>query len=84
MLSSKHWSQAVKPEAKSAPQQSVTSNQPAKHVKKASRGRPLKIRKIENIPSGSGTFWSPFTDRSFEVFGSRVYDRSATDSQPPQ
>ncbi|KAJ0263091.1 hypothetical protein HA466_0035150 [Hirschfeldia incana] len=72
------------PAVSSAPQQSVTSNQPAKHVKKASRGRPLKIRKIENIPSGSGTFWSPFTDRPFEVFGKRVYDRSATDSQHPQ
>ncbi|KAJ4906197.1 SWIM-type domain-containing protein [Raphanus sativus] len=72
------------PAASTAPQQSVTSTQPAKHVKKASRGRPLKIRKIENIPSGSGTFWSPFTDRPFEVFGNRIYDRSATDSQPPQ
>ncbi|CAG7885285.1 unnamed protein product, partial [Brassica rapa] len=62
------------PAASSAPQQSVPSNQPAKHVKKASRGRPLKIRKIGNIPSGSGTLWSPFTDRPFEVFGNRVYD----------
>ena len=46
--------------ASSAPQQSVTSSQPAKHVKKASR--------VENIQSGSGTFWSPFTDQLFEVF----------------
>ncbi|CAH8325410.1 unnamed protein product [Eruca vesicaria subsp. sativa] len=47
----------------------------SKHVKKASRGRPLKIRKLGNIPSGSGTFWSPYIDRPFEVFGNRFYDR---------
>ncbi|KAJ4875951.1 Uncharacterized protein Rs2_40969 [Raphanus sativus] len=60
----------------SAPQPSVPTNRLKAHMKKAPRGPPLKIRKTGNIPHGVGTFWSPFTDRPFEVFGDRVYDRS--------
>ncbi|CAH2047291.1 unnamed protein product [Thlaspi arvense] len=67
----------------SAPQPS--SNQPPKpHAKKAPRGKPLKIRKTGNITHGVGTLWSPFTDRPFEVFGSRFYDRSTSNPQPPE
>ncbi|CAH2052446.1 unnamed protein product [Thlaspi arvense] len=52
--------------------------------KKAPRGKPLKIRKTGNIPHGVGTLWSPFTDRPFEVFGNYFYDRSTSNSQPPE
>ncbi|KAF3555763.1 hypothetical protein F2Q69_00016342 [Brassica cretica] len=53
----------------SAPQPFVSTNRLKAHVKKAPRGPPLKIRKTGNIPHGVGKFWSPFTDRPFEVFG---------------
>ncbi|KAH0856570.1 LOW QUALITY PROTEIN: hypothetical protein HID58_084831 [Brassica napus] len=42
------------------------------------------LRKTANIPHGVGTLWSPFTNRPFEVFGDRVYDRSDLNPQPPQ
>ncbi|CAH2045006.1 unnamed protein product [Thlaspi arvense] len=67
------------PAASSAPQPSVSSNKPL--PKK--RGRPLKTRKVENIPRGVGTFYSPYTGKAFEVFGDRVYDMSNNDPQPP-
>lgn len=70
------------PITSSAPQPSLNETMP--HMKKAARGRPLKIRKTGNIPHGIGTFWSPFTDRPFEVFGNRVYDRSDLNPHPPQ
>lgn len=72
------------PVTSSAPQPSTSSNQMQPHVKKARRGRPLKIRKTGKIPHGVGTFWSPFTDRPFEVFGDRVYDRSDLNPKPPK
>lgn len=68
----------------SAPQPSVSTNQVQPHVKKAAKGRPLKIKKTIPVPYGVGTFWSPFTNRPFEVFGDRVYDRSGVNPQPPQ
>ncbi|XP_048608921.1 uncharacterized protein LOC125584471 [Brassica napus] len=67
----------------SAPQPSSSTNQVKPHVKKAPTGRPLKIRKTAAIPFGVGTFWSPYTDRPFEVFGDRVYDRSNLNPQDP-
>lgn len=67
----------------SAPQPSSSTNQVNPHVKKAPTGRPLKIRKTAAIPFGVGTFWSPYTDRPFEVFGDRVYDRSNLNPQDP-
>lgn len=67
----------------SAPQPSSSTNQVKPHVKKAPTGRPLKIRKTATIPYGVGTFWSPYTDRPFEVFGDRVYDRSNLNLQDP-
>lgn len=60
----------------SVPQPSVSASCLKPHVKKASRGRPLKIRKTGSTTHGVGTFWSPFTGRPFEVFGDRVYDMS--------
>lgn len=60
-----------------------SSSNPKPHAKKPSRG-PLKVRKTANIPHGVGTLWSPFTNRPFEVFGDRVYDRSDLNPQPPQ
>lgn len=71
------------PAHSTAPQPSVSSSDPKPHVKKAPRGRPLKIRKTASIPHGVGTLWSPFTNRPFEVFGDRVYDRSNLNPQPP-
>lgn len=67
----------------SAPQPSSSTNQVKPHVKKAPTGRPLKIRKTAAIPFGVGTFWSPCTDRPFEVFRDRVYDRSNLNPQDP-
>ncbi|KAF3495775.1 hypothetical protein DY000_02057911 [Brassica cretica] len=67
----------------SAPQPSSSTNQVKPHVKKAPTGRPLKIRKTAAIPFGVGTFWSPYTDRPFEIFGDRVYDRSNLNPQDP-
>lgn len=62
-----------------------SSSNPKPHAKKASRGKPLKVRKTGKIPHGVGTLWSPFTNRPFEVFGDRVYDRSDLNpQQPPQ
>ncbi|KAJ4907863.1 SWIM-type domain-containing protein [Raphanus sativus] len=54
------------------------------HVKKAPRGRPLKIKKVAKVPHGVGAFWSPYTDRPFEVFGNRVYDRSNLNPLPQE
>ncbi|KAF2566478.1 hypothetical protein F2Q70_00026772 [Brassica cretica] len=58
-------------------------NEVKPHVKKAPTGRPLKIRKTAAIPFGVGTFWSPYTDHPFEIFGDRVYDRSNLNPQDP-
>ncbi|KAF3572458.1 hypothetical protein F2Q69_00063549 [Brassica cretica] len=41
------------------------------------------IRKTAAIPFGVGMFWSPYTDRPFEVFGDRVYDKSNLNPQDP-
>ncbi|KAF2612792.1 hypothetical protein F2Q70_00009289 [Brassica cretica] len=59
-----------------------SSSDPKPHPKKPLRG-PLKVRKTANIPHAVGTLWSPFTNRPFEVFGDRVYDRSDLNPQPP-
>ncbi|WZZ41373.1 hypothetical protein YC2023_037632 [Brassica napus] len=59
-----------------------SSSDPKPHPKKPSQG-PLKVRKTANIPHAVGTLWSPFTNRPFEVFGDRVYDRSDLNPQPP-
>ena len=67
----------------SQPVEATGSSNPKPHAKKPSRG-PLKVRKTANIPHGVGTLWSPFTNRPFEVFGDRVYDRSDLNPQPPQ
>ncbi|XP_020876132.1 uncharacterized protein LOC110227137 [Arabidopsis lyrata subsp. lyrata] len=61
----------------SAPHPSISSNKP----KAKKRGRPLKTRKVENIPRGVGTFWSPFT--GWQVFGDKAYDMSNNDPQRP-
>ncbi|CAH2035481.1 unnamed protein product [Thlaspi arvense] len=37
-----------------------------------------------NIPQGVRTLSSPFTDRVFEVFGNRFYNRFTSNSQPPE
>lgn len=63
----------------SAPHPSISSNKP----KAKKRGRPLKTRKVENIPRGVGTFWSPFTGRPFQVFRDKAYDMSNNDPQRP-
>lgn len=68
----------------SAPQPSSSTNQVKPHVKKAPRGRPLKIKKVAKVPHGVGAFWSPYTDRPFEVFGNRVYDRSNLNPLPQE
>ncbi|CAA7052254.1 unnamed protein product [Microthlaspi erraticum] len=68
----------------SAPQPSVSTKQVKPHVKKAARGKQLKVKKTIPVPYGVGTFWSPYTNRPFEVFGDRVHDRSGFDQQPPQ
>lgn len=44
----------------SAPQPSVSTNQVKPHVKKAAKGRPLKIKKTIPVAYGVETFWSPF------------------------
>ncbi|KAF2620450.1 hypothetical protein F2Q68_00042547 [Brassica cretica] len=68
----------------SAPQPSSSTNQVKPHVKKALRGRPLKINKSSKVPHGVGAFWSPYTDRPFEVFGNRIYDRSNLNPLPQE
>nr|VDC96101.1 unnamed protein product [Brassica oleracea] len=77
------------PTHSTAPQPLVLSSDPKPHAKKASKGRFLKVRKTTSIPHGVGTLWCPFTNRPFEVFGDRVYDRSDLNPQqspppPPQ
>ncbi|CAA7042007.1 unnamed protein product [Microthlaspi erraticum] len=67
-----------------APQPSVSTKKVKPHVKKAPKGRPLRVKKTIPVPYVVGTFWSPYTNHQFEVFGDRVYDRSGLDPQAPQ
>lgn len=69
------------PAALSAPEQASSSSVP--QVKKAKRGRPLKITKTAAIPRGVGILTCPYTDRVFEVINNRAYDTSVPPPQPP-
>lgn len=72
----------VFPAASSAPQPSVSSNQP--QVRKPSRGRPLKVKKGVTMPQGYGVLSCPFTNRVFDVWGARAHDISNTSSKQPR